>query len=62
VPEPKEEAKALRAEIRRLEAELRARGTNPDSIEPAIDWGRTLAVDDYRGPSYEDRVPRFSAG
>lgn len=58
VPGLKEEAKALRAEIRGLEAELRARGVDPGAITPPIEWDRTLAVDDYQGPSYESVAER----
>jgi hypothetical protein len=58
VPPLKQEAKALRAEIRRLEAELRAIGVDPSGIEPAIEWPTTLMVDDYGGPRFETPADR----
>jgi hypothetical protein len=58
VPPLKEEAKALRAEVRRLEEQVRAKGVDPDSIEPRIDWSRTLAVDIYKRPRYESNESR----
>jgi len=58
VPPLKKEAKALRAEIRRLEEELRAIGVDPSWIEPAIDWPTTLMVDDYGGSRYETPADR----
>lgn len=53
VPPLKEEAKALRAEIRRLERALVEAGGDPASVPPAIEWGTTLAVDAYVRPGYE---------
>ncbi len=60
VPPLKEEARALRAEVRRLEAELRTRGGDPEAIEPRIDWDRTLAVDTYARPEYQSNAGRRS--
>jgi hypothetical protein len=53
VPPLKLEARRLRAEIRRLEDELRKRGVDADVIEPRIDWSQTMAVDDYNEPRYQ---------
>jgi hypothetical protein len=53
LPPLKEEAKRLRMEIRSLEASIAERGTDPDLIEPRIDWGETSSVDDYAGPRLE---------
>ena len=61
VPPLKERAKALRAEVRRLEQEVRAIGLDPESIEPRIDWSKTLAVDIYRRPRYESNESRKRA-
>ena len=61
VPPLKEQAKALRAEVRRLEEAVRAKGVDPDSIEPRIDWSRTLAVDIYQRPKYESNESRKRA-
>jgi len=61
VPPLKEEAKALRAEVRRLEERVRATGIDPDSIEPSIDWSRTLAVDIYKRPKFESNESRKQA-
>ncbi|MFN2545320.1 MAG: hypothetical protein ABR600_12250 [Actinomycetota bacterium] len=58
VPPLKEEAKALRAELRRLEGELRARGVDPDSVEPPVDGTKTLAVDSYEPPHFESNESR----
>jgi hypothetical protein len=65
VPPLKEEARALREHVRRLEDDARRRGIDPDSIEPAIEWSHTLAVDAYTRPRYEsiderrERTARF---
>jgi len=61
VPPLKEEAKALRGKIRELEARVRARGIDPDRIEPRIDWRSTLAVDAYERPRYETNETRRRA-
>jgi len=61
VPPIKEEAKALRAEVRRLEEAVRAKGFDPDSVEPSIDWSRTLAVDIYERPAYQSTESRRRA-
>ena len=61
VPPLKEEAKALRAEVQRLEDHVRARGIDPESIEPRIEWSRTLAVDLYKRPKYESNESRRRA-
>ena len=58
LPELKELARDLRAEVRRLEAELRLRGGDPERVEGAIEWDRTLAVDDYEPPRYESNEDR----
>ena len=58
VPPQKLRAGALRAEVRRLEAELRASGKDPSAVHPAIDWAHTLAVDDYSPPRYENAEDR----
>ncbi len=58
VPPMKEEARALRAEIRRLEAALRVAGVDPEAIGPAVDWSSTLAVDTYVRPEYESPESR----
>lgn len=52
VPPLKLRAKALRARVRRLEAETRARGLDPDAIEPKVDWPETLSVDTFEPPRY----------
>jgi hypothetical protein len=61
VPPLKLEARALRAEIRKLEAEAQARGIDVDTVEPAIDWRNTLAVDGYEAPRYETPESRKQA-
>ncbi len=61
VPPLKLRAKALRAEIRRLEAEARARGLDPDTIEPRVEWAETLAVDTYVPPRYTTDADRKRA-
>jgi hypothetical protein len=58
VPPLKEEAKALRAELRALERKVRELGVDPETIEPRIDWPRTLAVDTYTRPQYESNDAR----
>jgi len=58
LPDLKEQARDLRAEIRRLEVELRRRGGDPERVGGAIDWDRTLAVDDYEPPRYESNEDR----
>lgn len=58
VPPLKQEAAALKAEVRRLEHELRSRGVDPESIEPSIDWRMTPAVDDYRPPRFQTPADR----
>ncbi len=61
VPPLKNEAKALRAELRELERLLRERGVDPEAIEPRVDWGTTLAVDSYERPQYETNESRRKA-
>jgi hypothetical protein len=61
VPPLKEQARSLRAEVRRLEGLLRSRGVDPDGIEPTVDWRYTLAVDSYAGPRYENDADRRKA-
>ena len=61
VPPLKEKAKVLRAEVRRLEEAARARGIDPDAIEPRIRWPSTLAVDIYERPQYETNESRKQA-
>jgi hypothetical protein len=61
VPPLKLRAKALRAEIRRLETETRARGLDPDAIEPTVDWPETLAVDSYDRPRFVSDADRKQA-
>lgn len=58
VPPLKRKARDLRAEVRRLEGQLRERGIDPDHIEPTIDRDRTLAVDAYVNPEYETNEAR----
>jgi hypothetical protein len=58
VPPFKLRAKELRAEIRRLESVARAHGLDPDTIEPAVDWAETLAVDTFEAPRYESDADR----
>jgi hypothetical protein len=58
VPPLKLEAKALRAELRRVEREARDRGIDAEAIEPSIDWPSTIAVDAYEGPRYETNEER----
>ncbi len=58
VPDLKLEAKALREEVGRLEDEARRSGVDPASVEPAIDWSRTIAVDAYQRPEYETNESR----
>jgi len=58
VPPLKERAKALRAEIRRLEEEARALGLDPGRIEPRVNWDSTFAVDAYSRPEYESNEAR----
>jgi hypothetical protein len=58
VPPLKLRAKALRAEIRRLEAQARHLGLDPEAIAPRIDWPETLAVDGYEQPRYETNEQR----
>lgn len=53
IPPLKERAKALRAEIRALEARARSAGVDPETVTPRIDWADTLAVDDYEAPRFE---------
>ena len=48
-------------EVRRLEDHVRARGIDPESIEPRIEWSRTLAVDLYKRPKYESNESRRRA-
>jgi hypothetical protein len=57
LPPLKAEARRLRAEIRRLESALLAKGTDPGTIEPTVE-GPTLAVDDDRAPRYMDGAER----
>lgn len=61
VPPLKLRAQALRAEIRRLEAEARDRGLDPEAIEPSIDWADTLDVDSFRPPRYGSDADRKRA-
>jgi hypothetical protein len=58
VPPLKLRAKALRAEIRRLEADAVASGLDPSAIEPTVAWAQTLAVDTYEPPRYGSDVDR----
>ncbi len=57
IPPLKIEARRLRAEIRRLESALLARGIDPATVEPTVE-GPTLAVDDYEPPRFVDEVER----
>lgn len=57
VPPLKLRARELRAEIRALEAELRARGVDPALVQPSLPED-TLAVDDYEPPRYRDADER----
>jgi len=61
VPVLKQEAKALKAEVRRVEEELRSRGVDPEGIEPRIDWRTAPAVDDYMPPKFESPAERRRA-
>ena len=61
VPPLKLEAKALRAEVRRLEHRARTRGIDVEAIEPAIDWTNTIWVEDYEPPRYESNEDRRKA-
>jgi hypothetical protein len=58
VPPLKEEAKALRAQLRRLEGEARDLGIDLEAVKPRIAWDRTLAVDTYSSPHYESNEAR----
>lgn len=58
VPPLKLEAKALRAEIRRLEEEALRRRIDTSTIEPHVNWPNTLAVDTYERPQYETNESR----
>lgn len=57
VPEMKESAKALREEMLRLEVELRARGGDPDSVEPRVPDDAVM-VADYVPPQFETNESR----
>lgn len=61
VPPLKLEAKALRSEVRLLEAKARELGIDVDAVEPRIDWPETMAVDDYEPPRYETNESRKQA-
>ncbi len=58
VPPLKEKAKALRAEIRRLEEEVRRVGLDPNTVLPRVNWDNTLAVETYSRPEYESNEAR----
>jgi len=58
VPPLKLRAKDLRAEIRRLEADARGLGLDPDTIDPRVDWAETFAVDTFEPPRYESDADR----
>ncbi len=58
VPPLKLQARALRAEIRRLEREARDRGIDPEGVAPPVDWPSTIAVDGYETPRYETNGER----
>jgi hypothetical protein len=51
IPSLKERANALRAEIARLEAELRARGRDPGAVEPGVPT--RIEIDDYQTVEFE---------
>ncbi len=57
VPELKEQAKALRKEMLRLEAELRSHGGDPEAIEPRVP-DDTVVVEDYQRPQHETNESR----
>jgi len=61
VPPLKLEARRLRQEVRRLEAEAARRGIDIDTIRPTVDWPTTLAVDAYEPPKYVDNQSRRRA-
>lgn len=48
IPELRARARELRAEVRALEAEAASRGIDTATIEPAIDWSKTMAVEEYQ--------------
>jgi hypothetical protein len=60
LPPLRAEARALRAEIRRLESALRVKGVDPAAVEPTIE-GSTVAVDRDAGPRYVDAAERRRA-
>lgn len=60
IPPLKQEAQRLRGQIRESEARLRARGVDPDTIEPRLAEG-SIAVDDYEPPRFADAEERRAA-
>jgi len=61
VPPLKREARRLRYELKRLEAEATARGIDLSSVEPEIDWSNTIAVDDYTPTTFASNADRRAA-
>lgn len=61
VPPLKMQARQLRAEVRRLEAEAAAMGIDVSRIHPSIEWAETLAVDGYEPPRYVSNESRRRA-
>jgi uncharacterized small protein (DUF1192 family) len=53
IPGLKERADALRAEIARLEAALRARGRDPGTVEPGVP--ARIEIDDYKTVEFESQ-------
>lgn len=58
VPPLKMEARQLRAEVRRLEAEAEAMGIDISAVHPLIEWAQTLAVEGYEPPLYVSNESR----
>jgi hypothetical protein len=61
VPPLKLEAKRLRADVQRLDAEAAARGIDVTTIDPQVDWMNTISVDGYVPPRFESSDERRAA-